>query len=218
MVHCFRCQHSGWNRDRKDILMFTKLKELVTSYRINISDTDTDVTIDYIEIRRGIITVKKYYGKELRSFIYGKNNIQKITVKDEKLMFKVTEAPSSLVFKDELVEYINILMTNYTRIYSIIIITIIFGLVMSVITFKYEKNGHFSEKLLKVDKVGGASSSTGTGWTVVAMGVKIEGNRLGLGTNLFSDEKTLAEQYGLEYIDQEFSKSSRFYKKEILGE
>ncbi len=32
--------------------------------------------------------------------------------------------------------------------------------------------------------------------TLAAMGVTIEGNRLGLGTNLFSSEQTLSERYG----------------------
>lgn len=53
---------------------------------------------------------------------------------------------------------------------------------------------------------------------LAAMGAKIEGERLGLGTNLFSGQETLAEQYGLEYIDGEFSKNSKFYKKKILKE
>lgn len=48
-----------------------------------------------------------------------------------------------------------------------------------------------------------------------AMGVYIEGDRLGLGTNLFSGKKTLAEQYGYEKIDTEFSKTSRFYNNYI---
>ena len=34
--------------------------------------------------------------------------------------------------------------------------------------------------------------------TLGALGAKIEGNRLGLGTNLFSNEKTLIEKYGVE--------------------
>lgn len=54
--------------------------------------------------------------------------------------------------------------------------------------------------------------------TLAAMGVTVEGNRLGLGTNLFSGEKTLAEQYGYEKMDEELSKMSRFYNKNILGE
>ncbi len=53
---------------------------------------------------------------------------------------------------------------------------------------------------------------------LAALGVKVEGERLGLGTNLFSGEKTLAEQYGTEYINEEFGKNSKFYKKKILKE
>ncbi len=45
---------------------------------------------------------------------------------------------------------------------------------------------------------------------LASLGVEIEGDRLGLGTNLFSDEETLAEIYGVAYIDDEFDKSSVF--------
>lgn len=54
--------------------------------------------------------------------------------------------------------------------------------------------------------------------TLAAMGVEIEGDKLALGTNLFSGEKTLAEQYGYDIINEEFSCSSKFYNKYILGE
>lgn len=52
--------------------------------------------------------------------------------------------------------------------------------------------------------------------TLAAMGCEISTDRLGLGTNLFSDEKTLAEEYGYDKIDEELSKTSPFYKKKIL--
>ena len=51
---------------------------------------------------------------------------------------------------------------------------------------------------------------------VAALGGEIEGNRLGLGTNLFSKEETLAEKYGYEYLFEELNKKSRFYDKTIL--
>ena len=41
-----------------------------------------------------------------------------------------------------------------------------------------------------------------------AMGCDIEGNRLALGVNLFSDEKTLAEIYGVEGLDKELEKNA----------
>lgn len=47
--------------------------------------------------------------------------------------------------------------------------------------------------------------------TLAALGVKIQGDRLGLGTNLFSDKKTLSEKYGNDYIDQELRKKSTYY-------
>ena len=46
--------------------------------------------------------------------------------------------------------------------------------------------------------------------TLAAMGVTIEGNRLGLGTNLFSIEQTLSERYGLENEEKEMKKNSEF--------
>lgn len=46
--------------------------------------------------------------------------------------------------------------------------------------------------------------------TLAAMGVDIEGNRLGLGTNVFSGEETLLEKDGMQMINTEFSKKSDF--------
>ena len=44
--------------------------------------------------------------------------------------------------------------------------------------------------------------------TLAAIGAEIEGNRLGLGTNLFSSEDTLIERDGLEFVNTELQKSS----------
>lgn len=53
--------------------------------------------------------------------------------------------------------------------------------------------------------------------TVLAsMGCKIEGDRLGLGTNLFSDRKTLMEEMGTEKFVDELSKNSKYYNKKIV--
>ncbi len=49
-----------------------------------------------------------------------------------------------------------------------------------------------------------------------ALGYDIEGDRLGLGTNLFSETKTLAEEFGLEKLDKEIRKKSPFYNEEFL--
>ncbi len=53
--------------------------------------------------------------------------------------------------------------------------------------------------------------------TLAAMGCKIEGERLGLGTNLFSGEKTLAEKYGYQRLFSGMKKRSPFYDREILS-
>ena len=52
--------------------------------------------------------------------------------------------------------------------------------------------------------------------TLAALGAKIEGDRLALGTNLFSNEKTLIEKYGVEYVNNELRKKSKFYDNRIL--
>jgi len=52
--------------------------------------------------------------------------------------------------------------------------------------------------------------------TLAALGATIEGNRLGLGTNLFSNEETLAEKYGVQYVREELEKKSTFYNKKLI--
>ena len=53
--------------------------------------------------------------------------------------------------------------------------------------------------------------------TLAAMGVTIEGDRLGLGTNLFSGELTWTERYGHEALDAELQLRSEFYNEKMLG-
>ena len=53
--------------------------------------------------------------------------------------------------------------------------------------------------------------------TLASLGVEIEGNRLGLGVNLFSKEKTLIEKLGLENLNKEISKKSYYYDNVIIG-
>ena len=52
--------------------------------------------------------------------------------------------------------------------------------------------------------------------TLAALGVKIEGDRLGLGTNLFSDKQTLSEMLGTEYINNEILLRSKYYEQKFL--
>lgn len=49
--------------------------------------------------------------------------------------------------------------------------------------------------------------------TLAALGVKIKGDRLGLGTNLFSDTKTLSEQYGYNKVKEELKRNSPYLNK-----
>lgn len=46
-----------------------------------------------------------------------------------------------------------------------------------------------------------------------SMGYTIEGDRLGLGTDLFSDTPTLAEEMGYDNMNDELKRNSRFYQK-----
>ena len=48
--------------------------------------------------------------------------------------------------------------------------------------------------------------------TLASLGCTIEGNRLGLGTNLFSGMNTLCEKYGFETFNDELSKASDYYE------
>lgn len=51
--------------------------------------------------------------------------------------------------------------------------------------------------------------------TLVAIGFNIKGNKLALGTNLFSKLPTVTEKYGIEYIEQEVQKSSDYLDENI---
>lgn len=52
--------------------------------------------------------------------------------------------------------------------------------------------------------------------TLAAMGVKIEGDRLGLGTNLFSDRDTILDEFGQEEVISQLNMKSDFYDNELL--
>ncbi len=51
---------------------------------------------------------------------------------------------------------------------------------------------------------------------LASMGVTIDGDRLGLGTNLFSQQPTLLEKYGFDKVTEELNKSSHFYNNRFL--
>ena len=52
--------------------------------------------------------------------------------------------------------------------------------------------------------------------TLASLGVEIEGNKLGLGANLFSSEKTLIEEIGYDELNDEILKKSKYYIKNFL--
>lgn len=48
------------------------------------------------------------------------------------------------------------------------------------------------------------------------MGVRIDGERLALGTNLFSDKPTLLEEKGVSLVAEELVKKSDFYNSRLM--
>lgn len=53
--------------------------------------------------------------------------------------------------------------------------------------------------------------------TLAALGATIDGNRLGLGTNLYSNEFTLLESLGMDYLNEQIPAATDYYIQEILG-
>lgn len=53
---------------------------------------------------------------------------------------------------------------------------------------------------------------------MASLGITVEGDRLGLGTNLYSDKPTLLEQYGFEKVNEELQKRSNFYEEHRVGD
>ena len=51
---------------------------------------------------------------------------------------------------------------------------------------------------------------------LASIGCEIEGERLGIGTNLFSDRDTVFEEFGVDYVNDELVKRSNFYNFNIL--
>ena len=54
--------------------------------------------------------------------------------------------------------------------------------------------------------------------TLAALGFKIDGDRLGLGVNLFSQKDTLVNNFGVDGLNDNFAKVSEFYNNYILGD
>ena len=52
--------------------------------------------------------------------------------------------------------------------------------------------------------------------TLASIGVNVSSDRLGIGTNLFSNEKTLAEKYGIDVFHSELAKRSEFYNDKLV--
>lgn len=52
---------------------------------------------------------------------------------------------------------------------------------------------------------------------MASMGIEIQGDMLGIGTNLFSDKQTIIEQYGIDKVNDELNKKSVLYNEKILA-
>jgi len=73
-----------------------------------------------------------------------------------------------------------------------------------------------SNTVLSLDDSNRNASSMDMFPTVLAaLGFEIEGDRLGLGTNLFSNKKTLIEELGKEYLNGELAKASKYFDENI---
>lgn len=53
---------------------------------------------------------------------------------------------------------------------------------------------------------------------LTSMGIKYDGDRLGIGTDLFSDTKTLTEEYGYQYVSNELALKSVFYDNTFISD
>lgn len=52
--------------------------------------------------------------------------------------------------------------------------------------------------------------------TLYALDVSISSDRIGLGTNLYSGDKTIFEEYGVDYVNNELNIRSKFYDDVFL--
>ena len=52
--------------------------------------------------------------------------------------------------------------------------------------------------------------------TLASLGVTFNSDRLGLGTNLYTDEETLVEKLGFKKFDKELTRHSNYYDMYIL--
>ena len=51
---------------------------------------------------------------------------------------------------------------------------------------------------------------------LTSIGATIDNNKLGIGTNLFSNQQTILEKYGLDYINNELLKTDVYYQKKLV--
>lgn len=87
---------------------------------------------------------------------------------------------------------------------------------------EYERKAYYTiinspaEKQTEKDRVFVAQDFYPT--TLTALGIKYEGDRVGLGTDLYSETPTLVEELGSQKLNEELSRFSRYYQNHIQKE
>ena len=87
---------------------------------------------------------------------------------------------------------------------------------------EYERKAYYTiinspaEKQTEKDRVFVAQDFYPT--TLTALGIKYEGDRVGLGTDLYSETPTLVEELGPQKLNEELSRFSRYYQNHIQKE
>lgn len=81
---------------------------------------------------------------------------------------------------------------------------------------KLENRGRYNvilnSSVKSKNKINRSFTAVDTTPTILAsLGATIKGNKIGLGTNLYSEEKTITEKYGLNYVNKELQNASDLY-------
>ena len=178
-------------------------------------------------------------------FEYAKNKLTEISKKDEPFNFTLltvdTHTPDGYVsdFCENFDSnpYLNSVRCSSTQVYNFIkwlkkqdfyndTVIIVTGDHISMNSYTFNDIDLSDRKIYNAFiNTKGSSCTTNRKFTTMdmypttlsALGATIEGERLGLGTNLFSCEPTLSEQYETEYINDELLKFSDYYIKCITN-
>ena len=81
---------------------------------------------------------------------------------------------------------------------------------------RYIYNAFINSKVQKNNKTRLFSSMDIYPTVLASLGFNIDGDRLGIGTNLFSDKETVAEEIGIDKLNDEISHKSEYYNQNIV--